>query len=162
MGRPKATWSKNWKKRDRQRSERTAALLANIKAKMAELKHTLGGNSGHWGYEDPIYRFYYGSFKVYLLREQTREIAELLWSLAPKGCGMDPLFYEITMDGVQCDDFELSHNSEWARRTRPIVEAFLHARLFLEMAIKYGEKYDEPPQTLDSGWAALLCLYELR
>ena len=45
--------------------------------------------------------------------------------------------------------------------TRPIVEAFFHARYFVEMAVRYA-RLDEPPSLLPSGYAALLCLYGLR
>jgi hypothetical protein len=46
--------------------------------------------------------------------------------------------------------------------TRPIVEAFFHARFFLEMAVRYGNELDKAPHMLPSGWAALFYLYELR
>jgi len=42
------------------------------------------------------------------------------------------------------------------------LEAFFHAKYFLEMACKYGRELAEPPETLPSGWAALLCLYGMR
>lgn len=58
--------------------------------------------------------------------------------------------------------FDLSHNRNWLDHTRPMFEAFFHARYFLEMAIRYGRKLDHPPRVLPSGWAALLCLYGLR
>ena len=37
-------------------------LLANIKAKLPELEELLQEMGSHWGYEDPIYRFYHHSF----------------------------------------------------------------------------------------------------
>ena len=37
-----------------------------------------------------------------------------------------------------------------------------HAKFFLEMVVKYGKEIDEPPEVLPSGWAAVLCLYDLR
>jgi hypothetical protein len=46
--------------------------------------------------------------------------------------------------------------------TRPIVEAFFHARYFLEMVCGYGRQLTEPPSPLPSGWAAVLYLYGLR
>jgi len=46
--------------------------------------------------------------------------------------------------------------------TRPILEAFFHARDFLEMAVRYGRRLDAPPRVLPSGWAALLELHGLR
>jgi hypothetical protein len=43
-----------------------------------------------------------------------------------------------------------------------MLEAFFHARYFLEMAVKYGRELELPPTLLPSGWAALLYLYNLR
>jgi len=53
-------------------------------------------------------------------------------------------------------------SATWDASTRPLLEAFFHARYFLEMAVKYGAELDEPPTTLPSGWAGLLYLYNLR
>jgi hypothetical protein len=58
--------------------------------------------------------------------------------------------------------FENEHNRRWPQETRPIVEAFFHARYFLEMAVRYGKDLEHPPRMLPSGWAALLYLYNLR
>ena len=52
-------------------------------------------------------------------------------------------------------------NTIWNHHTRPILEAFFHARFFLEMAVRYAD-LPVPPNPLPSGWAALLYLYELR
>ena len=42
--------------------------------------------SGHsWEYEDRIYRFYHGSFKVYWLQNGTTKITQALQALAPLG-----------------------------------------------------------------------------
>jgi hypothetical protein len=57
--------------------------------------------------------------------------------------------------------FEIEHNERWDEVTRPILEAFFHARFFLEMAVRYAE-LDAPPSPLPSGYAALLYLYDLR
>ena len=46
--------------------------------------------------------------------------------------------------------------------TRVFLEAFFHARFFLEMAVKYGKELPASPTLLPSGWAALLCLYNIR
>ena len=45
--------------------------------------------------------------------------------------------------------------------TRPILEAFFHARFFLEMAVRHAH-LESPPSPLPSGYAALLYLYGLR
>ena len=57
--------------------------------------------------------------------------------------------------------FTEEDNKNWLAVTRPIAEAFFHARYFLEMAIKYGKELEFPPQQLPSGWAALLYLTTL-
>jgi hypothetical protein len=43
-----------------------------------------------------------------------------------------------------------------------MVEAYLHAHHLLEMAVKYAQQLDTPPQSLSYGWATLLCLYRIR
>jgi hypothetical protein len=58
--------------------------------------------------------------------------------------------------------FDLEHNQRWLEETRPIVEAFFHARYFLEMAVRYGKALEHPPRLLPSGWAAFLYLFDLR
>lgn len=50
------------------------ALLANLKAALPELEKLLAECSSHWGYEDPIYRLYHQSFKVYWLQQKTSRI----------------------------------------------------------------------------------------
>lgn len=41
-------------------------LLSALQARRDDLKRGLEESSNHWGFEDPIYRFYHQSFKVYL------------------------------------------------------------------------------------------------
>ena len=67
----------------------------------------------------------------------------------------------IVQDGTG-KSFESEHNQRWLEVTRPIVEAFFHARYFLEMAVRYGKALQAPPNALPSGWAAFLYLYDLR
>jgi hypothetical protein len=43
-----------------------------------------------------------------------------------------------------------------------LLEAFFHAKFFLEMAVKYGKDLRASPTPLPAGWAALLCLFGLR
>lgn len=137
-------------------------LLARIKSRLPELEALLQRISSHWFYEDPIYRFYYQSFKVYSLQQETKEITEALRSLAPEGHSLCKAFEEIYAAGASGKRFEMEHNQNWTMHTRPFVEAFLHAKFFLEMAVKYGKELETAPTMLPSGWAALLCLYNLR
>jgi hypothetical protein len=59
------------------------ALLANLKASLPKLEKLLDECSDHWGYEDPIYRFYHQSFKVYALGHTTKRIVSALQELSP-------------------------------------------------------------------------------
>jgi len=137
-------------------------LLANIKAKLPELERLLQEMNSHWEYEDPIYRFYHHSFKVYWLQDKTRKIVDALKNVAPNGKLFCSEFEEIIKAGTSGEHFEPEHIMIGTMHTRPFVEAFFHAKFFLEMVVKYGRELEEPPQTLPSGWAAVLCLYELR
>jgi hypothetical protein len=135
-------------------------LLAAIKSNHDQLKVLFDEASSHWGYEDQIYRFYHQSFKVYGIQRSTLAIVAALRALLPD-VPLNASFERILADGTG-KTFTLEANRAWDATTRPLVEAFFHARFFLEMAIKYSEELDEPPSTLPSGWAALLYLYNLR
>ena len=135
-------------------------LFANLKGALPDLKALLEKCSSHWGYEDPVYRFYHHSFKVYRLQETTAEIVKALQALAP-GRELNDAFMQIVREGTG-KAFALEHNTVWMETTRPLLEAFFHARFFLEMAVRYGEGLESPPNLLPSGWAALLYLYDLR
>lgn len=135
-------------------------VFGRLKAALPELKTLLDEVNGHWGYEDGIYRYYHQSFKVYGLQRFTTRIVEALQALAPDE-ELNRTFLELYARGTGIQ-FEREHNRRWREVTGPIVEAFLHAKFFLEMAVKYGEKLEEPPTMLPSGWAAFLYLFNLR
>jgi len=135
-------------------------LLQAIKEQQKELDALLLECFGHWTYEDYIYRFYHQSFKVYGLQGRTTKIVEALQGLLPE-VELNSWFQKILDEGTG-KKFEDGHNQRWAEETRPLLEAFFHARYFLEMACKYGRELDEPPQMLPSGWAGLLYLYNIR
>jgi hypothetical protein len=136
------------------------ALLASLHSSLPGLRKLLEECNGHWNYEDGVYRFYHQSFKVYGLQRWTLEIVKALQALAPDR-GLNDWFLQIVKDGTG-KKFASEHNRRWLAETRPILEAFFHARYFLEMAMRYGEELKTPPATLPSGWAAFLCLYGLR
>ena len=136
-------------------------LLRNLKRDRARVVSELDRTSGEWGYEDLIYRFWHQSFKVYYLQHDTLCMVDALRAVSPGGRPFHPWFEGIISAGTG-QSFELEHNERWLEVTRPILEAFWHARFFVEMAVKYGRELDEPPRMLPSGWAALLYLYELR
>ena len=144
---------------EKQREAAEAALLSSLRERQAALNDLLARNSDHWGYEDPVYRFYHQSFKVHGLQEHTKEIVAALSDLAP-GRPLNEWFVEIVKLGTG-RQFTLEDNSRWTSVTRPILEAFFHARFFLEMAVRYAG-LESPPRPLPSGYAALLYLYGLR
>lgn len=138
----------------------TNSLLGNIKAELVRLEELLAKNSGEWTYQDPIYRYYHHSYKVYHLQEQTEEIVATLQRLMPDR-KLNEMFLRIVAEGTG-KQFKREDNLIWETITRPIVEAFLHARFFLEMACIHGRNLEESGQILPSRWAALLYLYNLR
>jgi hypothetical protein len=135
-------------------------LLAALKSNRERLVALLDEASSHWGYEDNVYRFYHHSFKVYGIQHLTLAITAALRALLPD-VPLNADFERIVADGTD-KTFTYEANKTWNATTRPLVEAFFHARFFLQMAVKYGAELDEVPQVLPSGWAALLYLYNLR
>lgn len=134
-------------------------LLRSLRRDRGELEKLLSECSNHWSYEDPIYRFYHQSFKVYGLQGTTQAIVQRLQALAPDR-PLNPWFSQIVEAGTG-KTFQSEDNARWMEVTRPILEAFFHARFFLEMAVRYAD-LQEPPQMLPSGYAALLYLFGMR
>jgi hypothetical protein len=135
-------------------------LFKNLKTELFVLEKLLEDCSGPWGYEDSIYRFYHQSYKVYHLQGQTKEIVSKLQTLLP-GVPLNEWFMQIIKEGTG-KTFAKEDNRNWLAVTRPILEAFFHARYFLEMAVRHGKELDFLPSLLPSGWAAFLYLYNLR
>jgi len=149
-------------------------LLQNIKKNFQELKVLL--KSVNETYENMIYRFYHGSFKVYGVQDMTLKIVEALKDMAPEGTAFQPAwttespknpktfnfqFEEIFQNGMG-KKFSDKHNEKWNEHTRPLLEAFFHAKYFLEMTVRYGKKLKKAPTELPYGWAGLLYFYNLR
>jgi len=134
-------------------------LFDRLKAELPALEELFAHYTHKWVYEDAVYRFYHQSFKVYDRQSDTLAIVAKLQSLAPHR-PLNRWFMEIVRDGTG-KTFKTQDNEKWLAVTRPIVEAFFHARFFLEMAVIYGREL-ETPRTLPTGWAAFLYLYDLR
>jgi hypothetical protein len=151
--------------REDQLDQYTELILENIKDRLPRLEKLLNEMNNIWCYEDGIYRFYHQSFKVYPLQHLTVEATHLFEEIGKaaeiKGFNLSPYYRTIVSEGTGII-FEVEHNDAWVRVTRPIVEAFLHARYFIEMHVKYGRALAKPPQPMPSGWAAILCLYHIR
>jgi hypothetical protein len=135
-------------------------LLVALKSNIETFKDLAASTSSHWGYEDSICRFYHRSFKVYNLQRATISMVEALKSASNDG-RLNKWFTQIIDEGTG-KSFSIEANNKWLDETRPIIEAFFHAKFFVEMATKYGQELEEPPSIVPSGWAALLYLYNLR
>lgn len=140
------------------RKRRDGDLLRNIKGNLPKLEKLLERITDHWVYEDKVYRFYHHSFKVFHLRDYTKEIITALKDLLP-GAEINPMFELIFEQGTAKGFNQKTTNWNWMSETRPILEAFFHAKYFLEQAVRYGKELDEAPHSLPSGWAGLLYLY---
>jgi hypothetical protein len=138
------------------RIDETAKLLESIKANLESLEELLEATDG----EDVIYRFYHQSFKVYRAQSYTEAIVAKLQELAPH-LQLNSWLMEIVRAGTG-REFASGDNERWTAVTRPMIEAYLHARYFLEMACKYGQELKSPPEIMPSGWAALLYVFGLR
>jgi len=158
-------------------------LIAGVKERLPELTALLAEMNRD--YEDGIYRFYHGSFKVEILQYQTERAVEIVLALAPNPA-LDSRFVEIMFAGTG-KEFLGENREVEPDAPRHVVEAFFHARYFVEMLCKYGEhvaeleeslrrlvqiiarrKLEKPPyklfegDPLPSGWAAVLELFHLR
>jgi len=142
-----------------EQSRLTCLLLQRIKERKPQLEQMLAEMSGHWTYEDHFYRYYHGSFKVYRVQATTEKAVALLRDLLPER-KINMVFERIILEGTG-QQFEVEHNKEWDRHTRPLLEAFAHAKFMVEMSVRYAD-LPQPPTTMPSGWAALLYLYDLR
>lgn len=130
-----------------------------ISARFTELEALLGAMN--LDYEDGLYRFYHQSSKVYALQGHTARAAEIFRAVAvAAGLRLNPWFEEIVAEGTGVE-FDASHNVEWPRHARPLVEAFLHARYFVEMMVRYGGESEAPSRVLPSGRAAVRALFGL-
>jgi len=142
------------------RRKRQKKFFKNLKKSLLQLKKLLTKANGHWYYEDSVYRYYHGSFKLYRIQNTTLEIVEAMKALLPED-ELSPMFMEIIKDGTG-KEFASDDNSNWPKATRPILEAFLHAKYFLEMIVRYGQEFPKwPDGPYPSGWAAICSLYFL-
>lgn len=140
--------------------EQNEKLLTNLKAQLPELEKLLNDINSHWGYEDLMYRLYHGSFKVYYAQDHTNKIVSALKTILPD-VKLNEMFEQVIAEGTG-KKFEHSHNNDWLKHTRPLIEALSHAKYFLEMAVKYGKELEHAPNSLPSGWASFLYLYDMR
>lgn len=148
-------------------AEHADRILPNIKNKLSELIKLQNNIELMEIYEDGIYRFYHQSFKVYSVQTTTMHLVMLFTHIGRTSETDEPedvlckRFMDIIHDGVG-HVFTMEANSYWEQETRPILEAFLHAKYFLDMMVKYGTELEEAPQCMPFGWAAILSLYQMQ
>jgi hypothetical protein len=135
-------------------------LLRAIKVDLPALERLLVEVNGEWTYEDLVYRFYHQSYKVFGRGEVTVRIVGALRALLPDA-KFNGWFETIVAQGTG-REFNDAENARWLEATRPILEAFFHAKYMLEMVCKYGRELNEPPASMAGGWGAVLYLYGLR
>src|SRR6266436_246558 len=90
-------------------------LRANLLAQSHDLRRLFESVSDHWGYEDPIYRFYHQSFKVYRTAESTTHIVAALQQLLPDQ-DLNPWFLQIVREGTG-KEFTIEDNQRWLQVT---------------------------------------------
>lgn len=140
--------------------QKDQTLLDSIKANLRDLEYLSMGFQGM--YLDGIYRFYHQSFKVYQLQTITLRAVELFRKIGNSpNRQLCQWFEEIVAEGTGFE-FQPEDNLNWSLRTRPIVEAFLHAKYFVEMMTRCAHELDSAPNLLPSQWAAILELYNQR
>ena len=140
--------------------EYRARLLRNIKERLPALEKLLAGLELENASEDTVYRFYHASYKLYGFQYGTGLIVDALRELLPD-LPLNRRFSQIIAAGTG-HKFEDRNDDSWFTTERAILEAFFHAHFFLKMVCKYGREFDEPPNAMPSGWAAVLYLYNLR
>lgn len=147
-------------------------LADAIMLKSDSLESFLKASSDQWVREDLVYRFWHHSFKVYALQDYTQRGVDIIRSFAPPGSALHPFFEEIVEQGTGVV-FDMSHNKDWTKHTRGLVEAFWHVTHIIEMMLKHA-----PSETtasieesagdtggfhfISSGWATVLEVFNLR
>jgi len=138
-------------------------FVKNLIDQADKSRELLNKVNGVWQGEDGIYRFYHRSFKVFYLKKVTVSIVTHLRSLSDRD--LNPIFTEIISHG-DSKSFNNDTNSNWVENTKPVVDAFLHAKSMLELVVKYGESLKETgaeiPSFIPTGYGTLLHLYGMR
>ena len=136
----------NFTEREEKRKAAEIRLLENLRAEKQSLEKLYVSCNDHWGFEDPIYRFYHQSFKVFLLQESTKRIVSALRSLLPEQ-PINEWFEKIVNDGLG-RTFTDQTNENWLAEVRPVDEferQKRHAVGFARMECPHDVRVIEPP-----------------
>jgi hypothetical protein len=131
-------------------------LLAIVKEHLPRLEILL--EEMNFLQEILIYRCYQGSFKAYDFQEKTLEVVSLFREIGEiEGLTLHEYFEEVVSAGTG----QKNLNQEWTVGQRPILEAFMHVRLFLEIMVKYAKNTEPMPSFISYGWLGVMELYGL-
>lgn len=110
------------------------AIISEVMARADALHDLLNDMDG--AYIRGLYKFYSQSFKAYHLQDFTLQAHNLFKSIAgTASLQLHEGFEQIIAEGTG-STFDMSHNADWLTHTRPIVEAFLHAKYMVEMMVR--------------------------
>lgn len=139
-------------KAKRRNDQGQRVLIKNLKKRRRKLIKLLESINSHWEIEDVVYRLYHSSYKTIWAWDVTQKVMKELEGLYRYGYrNRNSVIKEIMEEGLD----KKADPRRW-------IEAMLHARYLLEMAIKYSKEVKKPLQCLPSGYAAILYLYGLR
>ena len=91
-----------------------------------------------------------------------RRARDLFAKISPDGAPLHPWFAAVCESALDHEFDSGRTNDNWLGETRPLLESFWHCKYFLEQMLRYGRELETAPQMLPSGWAAIMCLYNMR
>ena len=112
--------------------------------------------------EDFVYRFYHQSYKIFYATEEIKKAKDLFEKIAPDGIPLNDWYGKIADKAIGKSFDWKKTNPKWLDETCPILEAFWHSKYFLQQMLRFGTEFQNSPQLMPSGWAAILYLYNLR
>jgi len=128
-----------------------AKLLRNIHLQLPQLEDLLGEAGGHFsnGDRDDSHKR-----QVMILR-----ICTALQDLLPDR----PMGRAFSRIVVECAGQEIDSADDKNRlKQRRVIDAFVQAHFFLELACRKGRELETVPNGVDNDWTALLKLFDLR
>lgn len=134
-------------------------LFNNISSRTEELQQLYNDCKSEYTAHG-FYRFYHGSHKVYSVQNPTLRIVTVFRELMPDH-PLNEDFEHIISHGTGLE-FSSEVNENWTAITRPILEAYFHAMMFLECMLVSIKDMDIPRRTISEEWGAVLYLYNLR
>jgi hypothetical protein len=136
------------------------ALLVRIKEHLPELETLLEEMSE--AEETEVYWYYHSDPRTFGLQHFTERACSLFRRISSHDHGDLALLFEIIVREGTNRPMNLVHSKVWIQDAAPVLASFFHARYFVSQHVKYAKELSTSPDILPSGWAAVLCLYNLR